>query len=332
MGTTTGTGPASPAGRPGAGGAVDEYVCRRPAPALRPYVARYTGYRQAGLRPALHRGLPSPYLTLILTLDDRLTVAAHPDPRQPPGHYDTLLGGLHAAPALITHEGRQSGVQIALGPLGARALLGPPAGELAHLDVPADAVLGRHCAELHDRLRQAATWPERFAVLDRVLPRLLRPERTARPEVARAWHRLLASGGAVSVPELAEEAGWSTRHLTGRFRTEIGLTPKAAARVVRFDRARRLLEARAVEAAGAVGARGADGTVAAGAGELGLAVLAAECGYFDQAHLAREFRALAGCAPSRWLELEHGALFRNVQAAEGAPAPQWDVRGLTEDG
>ncbi|GAA3633513.1 DUF6597 domain-containing transcriptional factor [Streptomyces chitinivorans] len=329
MGTATGTGPAGrPAGPGAGGGAVDEYVCRRPAPALRPYVARYTGYRQTGLPPALHRGLPSPYLTLILTLDDRLTVAAHPDPRQPPGHYDTLLGGLHAAPALIAHEGRQSGVQIALGPLGARALLGPPAGELAHLDVPADAVLGRHCAELHDRLRQAATWPERFAVLDRVLPRLLRPERTARPEVARAWHRLLASGGTVSVPELAEEAGWSTRHLTGRFRTEIGLTPKAAARVVRFDRARRLLEARAAGAARAAGTV----VAGAGAGELGLAALAAECGYFDQAHLAREFRALAGCAPSRWLEREHGTLFRNVQAAEGAPAPQWDVRGLTEEG
>jgi AraC-like DNA-binding protein len=299
---------------------VDEYVHRRPAPALRPYVARYTGYRQAGLPPGLHRGLPSPCLTLILTLDDRLTVAGHPDPRQPPGHYDTLLGGLHAAPALIAHEGRQSGVQIALGPLGARALLGPPAGELAHLDVPADAVLGRRCAEIHDRLRQAATWPERFAVLDRVLPGLLRPERTARPEVARAWHRLLASGGTVTVSELAEESGWSARHLTGRFRAEIGLTPKAAARVVRFDRARRLLVARTAR------------PEAAGAGGLGLAGLAVECGYFDQAHLAREFRALAGCAPSRWLAQEYGTRFRNVQAEEDAAAPRWGVRGLTEDG
>ncbi|WP_410539537.1 helix-turn-helix domain-containing protein [Streptomyces sp. KL2] len=321
MGTATGTGPARPAGPEAAGGAVDEYVCRSPAPALRPYVARYTGYRQAGLPPALHRGLPSPYLTLILTLDDRLTVAAHPDPRQPPGHYDTLLGGLHAAPALIAHEGRQSGVQIALGPLGARALLGLPAGELAHLDVPADAVLGRRCAELHDRLRQAATWPERFAVLDRLLPGLLRPEPAAHPGVASAWRRLLASGGTAAVPELAEEAGWSTRHLTGRFRTEIGLTPKAAARVVRFDRARRLLAARAART----------GRPASGGGELGLAALAVECGYFDQAHLAREFRALAGCAPSRWLDLERGTLFRNVQAGDGAAEPQWGAQGLAED-
>ena len=99
---------------------------------------------------------------------------------------------------------------------------------------------------------------------------------------------------------MAAETGWSGRHLTSRFRTEIGLTPKAAARVVRFDRARHLL--------------------AANAGGTGhhLADLAAACGYFDQAHLAREFRALAGCPPSQWITEE----FRNVQAgawlSEGA--------------
>ncbi|MEE1941245.1 helix-turn-helix domain-containing protein [Streptomyces sp. TRM 70361] len=311
-----------------AGGAVDEYVRRRPAAPLRPYVAWYTGYRQAGLAPARHCGLPSPYLTLILTLDDRLTVAGHSDPRRPPTDYDTLLGGLHTAPTLITHPGRQSGVQLALGPLGARALLGVPAGELAHTDLPADAVLGPRCAELHDRLRRAGTWPERFAVLDRLLPRLLRsaprapavsPE--APPEVAHAWHRLLSSAGAVAVSALAAETGWSARHLTARFRAETGLTPRAAARVVRFDRARRLLAVRAVRrdvppdaARPGVPPRGLD-----------LAGLAAGTGYFDQAHLAREFRALAGCAPSRWLAEE----FRNVQAAPPAATEEWEGQGLT---
>jgi AraC-like DNA-binding protein len=70
-----------------------------------------------------------------------------------------------------------------------------------------------------------------------------------------------------------------------------GATPKAAARVIRFYRAQRLL--------------------------LRRADLAAECGYYDQAHLAREFRALAGCPPMRWLADE----FRNVQAiADGRGA------------
>ena len=107
--------------------------------------------------------------------------------------------------------------------------------------------------------------------------------------------------------ELAAGTGWSSRYLASRFRTEIGLTPKTAARVIRFGRARRLL----------VSQLAADPAAR-------LADLAVTCGYFDQAHLAREFRALAGCPPSQLLaefgRAEFGrAEFRNVQAAEAPP-------------
>jgi len=289
-----------------AGPVVDEHCRWIPAEPLRRYVAAYTGYRQRGLPPARHRGLPSPYLTLIFTLDEPLTIEAHPDPGQPPGEFGTLLGGLHSVPALITHAGAQSGIQVALRPLGARALLGLPAGEIAALDLPAEAVLGGVCAELRDRVRAAAGWPERFAVLDEILLRRAGlgsaglgwagPGPGIAPEVSWAWRQLLRAGGALRVSDLAAGTGWSGRHLTSRFRAEIGLTPKAAARVIRFDRARKLLVRKLTAAP-------ADG------GYL-LADLAADCGYFDQAHLAREFRALAGCPPSQWLAEE----FRNVQA------------------
>jgi AraC-like DNA-binding protein len=276
-------------------------------------VAYYTGYRQRGVPPALHRGLPSPFLTLIFTLDEPMVLLAHPDPRQPPGDFGALLGGLHSTPALITHDGAQSGIQVALRPFGARALLGLPAGELADLDVPAEAVLGGVCAELRARVLAAPGWPERFAALDEFLLRRLTataatatraaPAATpAAPEVRFAWRRLLQTGGTARVSDLAAETGWSGRHLTSRFRAEIGLTPKAAARVIRFDRARHLLIRQAGEKSS--GYR--------------LADLAAACGYFDQAHLAREFRALAGCPPSQWITEE----FRNIQAgawlSEGA--------------
>src|SRR6266702_4381067 len=109
-------------------GPVDEHCRYVPAEPLRRYVAWYTGYRQRGVPPATHRGLPSPYLTLIFTLDEPLTIVAHPDRGQPPGEFGTLLGGLHSVPALITHAGAQSGIQVALRPLGARALLGRLAG------------------------------------------------------------------------------------------------------------------------------------------------------------------------------------------------------------
>ena len=55
-------------------------------------------------------------------MDDPLTVAVHPEPGRGPQEYSALLGGLHTSPALITHPGRQSGVQVGLDPLAARAL------------------------------------------------------------------------------------------------------------------------------------------------------------------------------------------------------------------
>jgi AraC-like DNA-binding protein len=292
------------AGRLEQGSAVMESVGRAPLPVLRPLVAAYQGYRQEGLPPGTHRGLPSPYLTLIITLDDPLTVARHPDPLAAPGRYTTLAGGLHTTPAIISHDGRQSGIQLAVSPLGARALFKMPAGELAGTDVDAADVLGPAAAELHERLRQAPTWDTRFAILDQVLARLasLRPVAAAPEGVARAWQLILATGGTATAGQLADVAGWSPRHLRQQLRAETGLAPKTASRVVRFHRARRLLERRAR------------------AGQpLCLAGLAADCGYFDQAHFAREFRELAGSPPSAWLAAE----FRNVQASAPGPEPDW---------
>jgi AraC-like DNA-binding protein len=127
------------------------------------------------------------------------------------------------------------------------------------------------------------------------------------PEVSWAWHELLREGGGIRVSELAAGTGWSERHLTSRFRAEIGLAPKAAARVIRFDRTRKLLVRNLTRAA-------------ANDGGYLLADLAADCGYFDQAHLAREFRALAGCPPSQWLAEE----FRNVQAGNWLDEGSWE--------
>jgi AraC-like DNA-binding protein len=271
--------------------AVNEHVQAKPSPALRPYLAGYSGYHQSGMAVSVHRGLPSPYLTLILTLDDPLVILEHPDRRQAPGRYDTLLGGLHLRPALIENGPSQAGVQVTVLPLGCRALFGLPAGELSHLDVDCAQVLG---ARVTDRLRAAIlaedTWAGRFAALDAALAGLLDHDRGVHPDIGYAFQRVLDSGGTVTARELAAEVGWSDRHLTNRFRAETGLGLKEAARVTRFDRARRRLRP---------GVR--------------LADLAAATGYYDQAHLAREFASLAGVPASRWLADE----FDFVQASAG---------------
>jgi AraC-like DNA-binding protein len=288
---------------------IDESVSSRPAAGLLPFIAHYSGYRQAGLAPARHRGLPSPFMTLIFTLDEPMAITVHPDPRQAPGAYETLIGGLHTAPALIVHDGRQSGIQVGLSPLGARALLGLPAGELADIDLDVGELLGPLAREIRERVHAESTWPARFAVLDRMLLSRISAGDSGHPiggvpvagqavsaEVGFAWRRLLRSGGTVRIRDLVTATGWSDRQLRSRFRIETGLSPKTAARVIRFHRARRLLR------------RGVTGQAAPS-----LADLAAECGYYDQAHLAREFRELAGCPPTQWLAEE----FRIVQARPG---------------
>ncbi|WP_433786132.1 helix-turn-helix domain-containing protein [Actinomycetospora sp. CA-101289] len=273
-----------------------------PAGPLRGHVA-YHGYDLRGGPPGTHRGLPSPYLTLIVTFDRPLIM------RTPDGglvERAVALGGLHTTPETIVHDGRQSGVHVVLDPLAARALLGRPAAEIAGVTVDGDEVLGTLAREVQERVDGAEGWAGRFAALDDVLLRVLgavspgsAAGRPVAPEVRHAWRRVVGSAGTVPVRALADEVGWSERHLGQRFRTEIGVGPKVAGRMARFDRARRRLAARA----------------AAGA-PLGLADLAAEGGYADQAHLSREFGALARCSPTRWLAEEIG----NVQDARALPA------------
>lgn len=272
---------------------LSEAVAIRATGPLGAVVGEHHGYRQRGVAPRRHLGLPSPFLTVIFTLDEPLRIAQHVDPAQPPGAYETLVGGLHTSPAVIEHDGTQSGIQLQLSPLGARALFGVPAGVLAGIDVCGTDLLGARASAVREQLCEAASWPGRFQVLDRELGRQLAESRRPPAEVCRAWRMLRASSGTVSIAQVAREVGWSDRHLSRGFRREIGLTPKAAARVIRFDRARRLLPRHSG------------------------AVVAAECGYADQAHLIREFVSFTGLSPTRWLAEEVG----NLQVSAGPNEP-----------
>lgn len=264
-------------------GRIAEQVIGRPAPALAPYVQDYTGYHQAGFEPGFHAGLPSRHLTFIVSLDAPVDCVAVPDPAQPGDRFDALLGGLHASPALIRHDGNQRGVQLQLTPLGARALFGCPASELAGSVLHLGDVLGGRVEQLRERLHLAATWPERFEVLDEVLASCLRPHAEPRAEVTQAWSMLTTTDGTVPVGRIADEVGWSRRHLAGQFRDEYGLTPKVMARVMRFEAAKRLLTLPTAPS---------------------LASVAAYCGYADQAHLGREWKELAGDSPAAWRAAE----------------------------
>lgn len=255
---------------------------RAPAAPLRGLIDGYQGYRIVGQPPALHRGLPSRHMTFIISIGDPINVVRQTSPLQLPEQYRVVVSGLQATAAMIAHDGTQEGVLVELSPLGSSALFRMPAGELWDRSAEASTVLGRAGDELWERVQLARSWTERFQACDDVLMGWLRESGTA-DVVARSWRAIVGSGGEVGVQDLAGRAGYTRQHLTRLFRRELGLGPKLASRVVRFDRAARMLRASPPSIPMTPATLPAD--------------VAAACGYADQAHLCRDFADLAGCTP-----------------------------------
>ncbi|QIS22468.1 helix-turn-helix domain-containing protein [Nocardia terpenica] len=264
-----------------------------PDPRLRPYVARYDGYLLRGFAPGFHVGMPMTCLTVIITIDEPIDLPVSSHPAQPGGTWDALASGLTLRPCLIAHRGYQHGIQLALTPLGSRALFGVPVAELGSWVVDLADLLGARVGELRERLASTPDWSARFAVLDEILLRRI-GEIDPDANLEHAWRLLTASPLPPRVGAVADEIGWSRRHLAGRFTAEFGISPKDAARLARFEASHRML-------------RRAGTTIA---------TVAATTGYYDQAHMAREWRELAGMPPSRWLASEE---FPFVQAQDRAP-------------
>jgi AraC-like DNA-binding protein len=192
------------------------------------------------------------------------------------------VAGLRSSPVDVLHDGTQRGVQLALTPRGSRALLGMPAAALAQEVWPFEDVVGRRGNELAGRLADACGLAGRARVLDTVLAKWAADEDY--PQIVdAAWRGLAGSAGRVPVTSIAEQVGLGRRHLGQLVRAELGLTPKTMARIFRFGHARRSLRS---------------GRTAS------LAQTAAACGYFDQAHLANDWKQLAGCTPGVWMAEE----------------------------
>jgi AraC-like DNA-binding protein len=235
-----------------------------------------TGYREMAAGRFFQREAAPLRLPLIISLGSPFLIALDREPtaadRQP-----SFAAGLHAGPVYIESDGGAECVQVDFTPLGAYRFFGGAVAELAARMVDIGDVLGHEGRRLHERLGATPSWQHRFELLEDFV--LRRAGHLPSPEVAFAYRRLALSGGGVRISALAKEIGWSRKHLTGRFRSELGLAPKPFARMLRFHQACRLARA---------------GT----AGDW--ARIAAESGYSDQAHLAREFTVMAGESPTAW--------------------------------
>jgi AraC-like DNA-binding protein len=258
-------------------------------PALAPYLTSLVAYDVDLGAPGMHRGLPTTSLTLVLPVGEPLDVGWAGLAGSRARRWSTV-SGLHAHPAEIHHHGVQRGIQLGLTTAGARALLGVPASDLAQEIVGLDDV-APCLANLPERLAGVATPEEGLVVVVRALTAALAKHGGAAPraEVGRALAGLTRGEPVAAV---ADEVGYSRRRLATLVKEECGLGPKEYQRVARFEATRAVV------------------------GRRPLAEVAVVCGYADQAHLAREWSALAGCPPSTWLREE----FPFLQDLDGAEA------------
>lgn len=259
-----------------------EAVVAVPSPALRGHVRRLVGYREDRGDRFVRTELPTPLVHLVLSCGPTIDVDGF-------GRRGSFVVGMDDRPATTAHDGRQDGIQLSLSPVAARAVLGLPAGAILRDVVEVDDALGGWGRELVARLGETEGWAERFAIAERALVARVRDAPAPSPLVAGTWAALAGSRGRAPIAQVARELGWSRRHLSERFAAEVGLTPKATARLLRFDHARELL---------------------AGRPDLTLAEVAAACGFADQAHMANEVRAHVGTTP-RQLRAQHLPFFQD---------------------
>jgi AraC-like DNA-binding protein len=257
------------------------YRARVPDPPLSQFVELL--WLVHGPRPphAKERVLPTGALQLIINLaHDEIRVydpAEMDRSRRFPG---SLVAGAGSRFGVIDAAIHTSAIGVAFKPGGAFPFLGVPARDLRDADTPLETLWGAGAGELRDRLLYSGTPAARFGLLQRALLAHARSPLERRPEVALALGEFGRDPGGATVEEVAARAGLSHRRFIEVFADEVGLTPKVYRRVRRFQRALRTTE---------------------GSQPVDWPDVALECGYYDQAHLARDFRAFAGLSPTAYL-------------------------------
>lgn len=221
---------------------------------------------------APERILPDGCVELILNFGERFSQHVDGDRVLQPRHF---LVGQMTGPILISPVGRVELLGIRFHPGGTSAFLRLPMNEVTDRVTELGGLSSELERELLSVTHDLETLAEKTAAVEAALTaRLLRGDRSSSSMPLAA--RIVASAGLVSVDQLAVNAGISSRQLERRFMREVGVGPKLLSRILRFQQVFRAVER----------------------SDAAWASIAIECGYYDQAHLIRDFNQFAQQTPS----------------------------------
>ena len=187
-------------------------------------------------------------------------------------HGTALAVGTMTTTLVLKQRAAPDVIGIRFRPGRAYPFFGMPLSEVTDRQIDLLELWGSDAANIAERVATQPSIEGRIAVIESELLRRV-GEHDPRVDAAVAW--ITRSGGRLPIERIAAQIGISRQHLSRRFLQHVGVTPKTFARVMRFESLVR----------------------AARNGPRDWAALAADFGYFDQAHLITEFRELAGATP-----------------------------------
>lgn len=275
------------------------YLEHTPAPPLSEFIHLFWYAQGHDAAHGRERVLPTGRVQVILNLARDFLLdcpEGQPDQCMPPA----LVVGARSVYEIIDTSDMADLIGIVFEPGGFGLFAGDAVDRFSNCSVDLNAVWGAHACSLRDRLRGLPTPELRMRCLElvlreRIAPRLTRhgPQRV--PEVAFALRALAQESTTATVRDVARRIGWSERRFSQVFREEVGLTPKTWSRVQRFQKIVQQLHAGV---------------------EVRWAELALDCGYYDQAHFANEFRAFSGIDATTYSAAARSTPWANHIAAE----------------
>ena len=219
-----------------------EMVRRAPSQRTAGLIMGMSGYRETALARISQRETAALVVPLIISFGTPFLIALGRAPdaadRQP-----SFAAGLYSGPIFIESDGGAECVQIDFTPLGAYRFFGGAVVDLVARMVDMSDVLGRDGRDLRERLGATSGWQHRFDLVEDFVAD--RACHSPSPEIEFAYRRLARSRGGARIAALAQDIGWSRKHLVSRFRSELGLAPKPIARLMRFHEACRLAQTEA---------------------------------------------------------------------------------------
>ena len=239
-----------------------------PGPCLAEWAERvsFSSDESLGLQPAV-RVVPDGAVDVLFSV-------------APVGDCSAFVFGVKTRALLVASDGPRHNVALRLRPGAAERLFGVSAVELTDRAVSLDDLAGAPAREWRERVSEASDSQARHAAVARGFgswaARAAREPDTDDALLCAAVGCVRRTRGALSIAALGESLGVGARRLERLFQARVGVTPKAFARIARFFAAYESLRT------------GRD-----------LLDVALAHGYFDQAHLNRDFRELAGAPPRR---------------------------------